>query len=218
MFYFSVIAIFPEVLEPYFKSSLLGRAQKKKLIKIQAINPRIFAKDKHKTVDDKPYAGGPGMVMKTEPILKAIRTITTNKTFKTSRAKIIILSPRGKQFTQKMARDWAKKYRQLVLISGRYEGIDERVKKITKAEEISVGPYILTGGEIPAMLIVDAVARHIKGVLGKEESLEELRKSGGYSVYTRPEVLVYKNKKYKVPSVLLSGNHKKIEEWRRKKR
>ncbi|MEK9209341.1 MAG: tRNA (guanosine(37)-N1)-methyltransferase TrmD [Patescibacteria group bacterium] len=233
MFYFSVITIFPEILEPYFKSSIIGRAQKKKTVKIKLINPRNFTFDKHKTIDGKPYGGGPGMVMKAEPILKAIGSALSNPKIKNLKFKTIILSPRGKQFTQKMARDWAKKYNHLILIAGHYEGIDERVKKIAKAEEISIGPYILTGGEIPAMLIVDAVSRHIKGVLGKEESLEEKRgsfpvyphtKTFGVRVYTRPEVLEWptkrgkQGKKYRTPKVLISGNHKKIEEWRRKER
>lgn len=146
------------------------------------------------------------MVMMTEPILKAVPKI---------KSKIILLSPKGKQFNQKMARDWAKKYKDIVLISGHYEGIDERVAKILKAEKISVGPYVLTGGELAAAIIVDAVSRHIPGVLGKEESLEEKR-GIGIPVYTRPEVFKYKNKTYCVPKVLLSGHHKKIEEWRKK--
>lgn len=155
------------------------------------------------------------MVMKAEPILKAVET-ALRKT--KNPKKIILLSPRGKQFTQKMAGDWAKKYAHLILIAGHYEGIDERVRKIIKVQEVSVGPYILTGGELPAMAIVDAVSRHISGVLGKEESLEEKRDSFGAGIYTRPEVFKYQNKEHKVPKVLLSGNHKKIEEWRRKKR
>jgi tRNA (guanine37-N1)-methyltransferase len=206
---FHFITIFPEALRSYFDTSILKRAQKNNLLKIKFYNPRDFAKNKHKKVDDKPFGGGPGMVMKIEPIIKTIRTIRTPRT------KIIMLSPAGKQFTQKMAQDWAKKYKNIILISGRYEGIDERVKKILKAQEISVGPYILTGGELAGGIIIDAVSRHIPGVLGKKESLEEER-GIGIPVYTRPEVFEYRGKKYRAPKVLLSGNHKKIEEWRKK--
>ncbi|OGZ28950.1 MAG: tRNA (guanosine(37)-N1)-methyltransferase TrmD [Candidatus Niyogibacteria bacterium RIFCSPLOWO2_01_FULL_45_48] len=208
---FSIITIFPESFDSYLNSSILKRAQKRGLIKISFLNPRDFVKDKHKTVDDKPFGGGPGMVMKAEPILKAVQT-TRHRI--SSNSKVILLSARGRQFTQKMARDWAKKYKNIILISGHYEGIDERVKKILKAEEISVGDYILTGGELPAMVIVDAISRHIAGVLGKAESLEE--KQGSHQTYTRPEIIKYRGKKYAVPKVLISGNHKNIEEWRKK--
>ncbi|MBU2109515.1 tRNA (guanosine(37)-N1)-methyltransferase TrmD [Patescibacteria group bacterium] len=211
---FHLITIFPESLKSYFDSSILKRAQKKKLIKINIINIRDFTKDKHKITDDRPYGGGAGMVMKIKPILNVIKTIRTSRT---NRTKFIILSPAGKQFDQKMARDWAKKYKNIILISGHYEGIDERVKKILKAQEISVGPYVLTGGELPAGIIIDSVSRHIPGVLGKKESLEENR-GIGIPVYTRPEVFEYRGKKYRVPKILLSGHHKKIEEWRKKHR
>ena len=208
---FSIITIFPEAFESYLNSSILKRAQKRGLIKISFLNPRDFVKDKHKTVDDKPFGGGPGMVMKAEPILKAVQT---TRHLVSSNSKVILLSARGRQFTQKMARDWAKKYKNIILISGHYEGVDERVKKILKAEEISVGDYILTGGELPAMVMVDAVSRHVAGVLGKTESLEE--KHGSYPVYTRPETIKWRGKNHEVPEVLLSGNHDKIREWRRK--
>lgn len=209
---FHLVTIFPEALKGYIESSILKRAQKNKLLKIKFYNPRDFAKDKHRKVDDKPFGGGPGMIMKVEPIIKAIKTIITDKT---SRTKIIMLSPAGKQFDQKMSRDFARKYKNIILISGHYEGIDERAKKILKAQEISVGPYVLTGGELPAGIIIDAVSRHIPGTLGKAESLEENR-GIGIPVYTRPEVFIYKGKKYRVPKVLLSGHHKKIEEWKKK--
>jgi len=204
---FHIITIFPEAIRFYFETSILKRGQKKKLLKIKFSNPRDYAADKHHKVDDKPFGGGPGMVMMTEPILKAVPKI---------KSKIILLSPAGKQFNQKMARDWAKKYKNIILISGHYEGIDERVAKILKAEKISIGPYILTGGELAAAIIVDAVSRHIPGVLGKEESLEEKR-GIGIPVYTRPEVFTWKGKKYRVPKVLLSGHHKKIAAWRESK-
>ncbi len=215
---FHLLTIFPESIKNYFDSSILRRAQKNKKIKIKFYNPRDFATDKHKKVDDKPFGGGPGMVMRIEPIIKAIQFAKSK--IKSQKSKIILLSPAGKQFEQKMARDWAKKYKDIILISGHYEGIDARVKtalRITSCalQEISVGPYVLTGGELPAAIIVDAVSRQIPGVLGKQESLEDER-GIGIPVYTRPEIFKYKGKKYRVPKVLLSGNHDKIDEWRKK--
>ncbi len=213
---FSVITIFPEAFQSYFSSSILKRAQERGLIKIKFFNPRDFVypakgeENKRRTTDGKPFGGGPGMVMKAEPILKAVSAAG-----KKPKTKIILFSAAGKQFTQKTARDWAKKYRHIILIAGRYEGVDEKKKKILKAEEISVGPYVLTGGEIPAMLVIDSVSRHISGVLGKRESLEEERLGIGIPVYTRPEELVWKKKKHKAPKVLLSGNHKKMEKWKK---
>ena len=159
------------------------------------------------------------MVLKAEPILKSVEAALKGgrkQARGSKKIKIIILSPRGKQFTNAMAAMLAKKNDTLVLIAGRYEGIDARVKKILRAEEISVGPYVLTGGELPALTVLDAIARHIPGVLGKHESLEENRLAAG-EVYTRPEVLVYKKKSHKVPKVLLTGHHRKIEEWKGKK-
>jgi tRNA (guanine37-N1)-methyltransferase len=216
---FHFITIFPEALKSYFDTSILKRAQKKKLIKIKFYNPRDFAKDKHKKVDDKPFGGGPGMILKIEPIIKTISSILKLK-IKNLKLKIIVLSPAGKQFNQKMARDFAKRYNNIILISGRYEGIDARLKSALRVtgyvlQEISVGPYILTGGELAAAIITDAVSRHIPGVLGKKESLEEKR-GMGIPAYTRPEVFIWHGKKYRVPKVLLSGHHKKIEEWKKK--
>ncbi len=204
---FHIISLFPEAFKSYFSASIIRRAQDKKIIKIKFHNPRDFAKGRYKTVDDKPYGGGPGMVMKIEPIVKAVNSIK-------AKSKIILLSARGRQFSQKMAKDWAKKYKDIILICGHYEGVDERVKKILRTEEISIGPYILSGGEAGAMVLADAISRHIPGVLGKIESLEE--KKGSYPVFTRPEIFEYKKRKYSVPKILLSGNHKKISEWRRK--
>ena len=219
---FHIITIFPKSLKEYFNSSILGRALKNKKIEINLHNLRDYTQDKHKKTDDKPYGGGPGMILKLEPIVKAISKIKSkisnllaDKTG-LENSKIILFSPSGKQFTQKMAKNWTKKYNNLILICGRYEGVDARVKKILRAEEISVGPYILTGGELPAAVIVDAVARHIPSVLGKEESLEEEREISGFPVYTKPEVFEYQGKKYSVPKILLSGHHKKIKNWRKK--
>lgn len=221
MITFDIITIFPKIFNSYFDESIIKRAQKFGKIKINIVDLRKFSTDKHKKVDDKPYGGGPGMVLKIEPLAKAISSLKL--TIKNKKLKIIMFSASGKQFNSKIAADWAKKYNRVVMISGHYEGVDDRIKKIFKVEEISIGPYVLTGGELPAMVIVDAVSRYIPRVLGKNESLEENRFGIGIPVYTRPEVFKWppprrgkKNKKYSVPEILLSGNHKKIEEWRMK--
>ena len=222
---FHVITLFPEVCKAYTDASILGRAQKTdkgkgskvrgKKISVEYYDPRDFTKDKNRKVDAKPYGGGPGMVMAAEPVLKAWDKAVGRKTkvLKEKKVKTLIMSPRGKQFDQKMAKDLAKKYDHVVLISGRYEGIDYRVNKILKAEEVSMGDYILTGGELPALTIIDSVSRQVPGVLGTFESLEDERDTNG-ETYTRPEVIEYKKKKYKVPEVLLQGDHKKIDAWR----
>lgn len=199
------------MIRAYTDASILGRAQEKKKIKVDTYNPRDFSKDKHHKVDDRPYGGGPGMVLHAEPVLRAYQKAVGRK--QKAKIKTLIMSPRGKTFDTAMAQRLAKKYDHIVLISGRYEGIDARVKKVLKAEEVSVGDYVLTGGELPALTIADAVSRHIPGVLGKGESLEDTRVASG-EMYTRPEVLEWKGKKYRVPKVLLGGNHKDIEGWR----
>ncbi len=217
---FSIITLFPEAVAAFTDASMLKRAQKNKLISVSAINPRDFTTDKHHTADDRPYGGGPGMVMKAEPILKAVDAALKKSKKSTShkpQARVFIMSPRGKQFTARDAASFAKKYDTVILIAGHYEGIDARVKKALRATDISVGPFVVTGGEIPALLVVDAIARHIPGVLGKTESLEEKREAPE-ETFTRPETFVWKKKSYAVPKVLLSGNHKKIEDWRKKKR
>jgi len=206
---FHILTLFPESLESYLSSSLIKRAQAKKFFSVSLVDQRVYTKDKHHKADDKPYGGGPGMVLKVEPIVRAVEHAIGKKQ---GSKKIIILSPRGKQFTQTKARSLAR-YDDIVLIAGHYEGIDARVKKILKAEELSIGPYTLTGGELPALIIMEAVARYIPGVLGKGESLEERRITNG-EVYTRPEVLLHKGKNYRVPKVLLSGDPKKIDEYR----
>ncbi len=216
---FHAITIFPDIFDSYMNESIIGRAIEKKLISIKFYNPRDFIKapkNNYRPVDDRPYGGGPGMVMRAEPILKAIEKAVKNiSKFKKSKTKIINFSPSGKKFTTEYAKTSAKKYTDVILICGRYEGIDARVSKIFKAEDISIGDYVLTGGELPAMVLIDSMSRQIKGVLGKFESLEEERVSSS-EVYTRPEILKYKNKNYKVPKILLSGNHKLIEEWKKK--
>lgn len=212
---FDIITIFPKAFS-YLNESILKRAQRKGLIKIRVYNLRDFSSDRHHKVDDKPYGGGPGMVIKIEPLIKAIQKLKTESL-------VVLFTPAGKQFNNKLAANLAKKYQHLLLICGHYEGVDERIKKIIsdrglKIEEISVGPYVLTGGELPAMILIDAVSRHLPGVLGKEGSLEEKRLGIGVPVYTRPEVFVYKRKKYSVPKILLSGNHAEIARWRTKHR
>lgn len=215
---FDIITIFPEIFSSYFSESIIKRAQENKLIKIGIHDLRKFSTDKHKKVDDKAYGGGPGMVLKIEPIFKAVQFLKrkTNPPAggEKRKARIVLFSTRGKKFDNKVAKRLAK-YDQLILICGRYEGVDERVAKYIADEEISIGDYILTGGELPAMIVVDSVSRHIPGVLGKQESLEEIK--GSYPVYTRPEIFVTNGKKWRVPEVLMSGDHKKIEKWRRGK-
>ncbi len=223
---FDIITIFPKIFGSYFNESIVARAIKKNKIQIKIWNLRDFSKDKHHKVDDRPFGGGAGMVLEVEPILRAV-----NKIKPKAKAKVIVLSAKGKQFTQKMAYDWSKKFNNLILISGRYEGIDERVKIALKAEEVSMGPYVLTDGEVPAMAIISAVTRLIPNVINwdslQDESYfrkvikeEKDDKVGNleYPHYTRPEIIMWKNKKYSVPKVLLSGNHKKIEEWRKTQR
>jgi tRNA (guanine37-N1)-methyltransferase len=211
---FDILTLFPEAFS-YLNQSILKKAQEKGIIEIKIWNLRDFATDKHKTTDDYPYGGGPGMVLKIEPIYYALEKV--KESYKTKRRKIILTDLRGKIFTQKIAKELSKE-KQIIIICGHYEGIDERVKKLVDMS-ISIGKYVLTGGELPAMVIVDAVARHIKGVLKNPLSLEEARfnKLLSVPVYTRPEIFVTKEgKKLKVPKILLSGDHKKIEEWRKK--
>lgn len=203
---FDLITIFPRIFDSYFNESILKRAQKKKLIKIAVHNLRDFTDDKHKKVDDSPYGGGPGMVIKIEPVYKAVE-FAKRKAKSAKRKRVILFSTRGKKFDSKIAQRLSK-YDQLILICGRYEGVDERVAEHIADEEISMGDYVLAGGELPAMILVEAVSRQIPGVLGKYESLEEVK--GSYPVYTKPEAF----KGWKAPKVLLSGDHKKIAAWR----
>ena len=212
---FDIITIFPNIFDSYLNESILKRAQKKKLISVRVHDLRKYSKSKHKRVDDRPFGGGPGMVLQIEPIARIFNKFGSKK-----QNKVIIFSASGKRFDDKSALRLAKSKTGLVMLCGHYEGIDERAKTVIKdlgfkIEEISIGPYVLTGGELPAMVLLDAVSRKIPGVLGKNESLEEQRYGVGVPAYTRPAEFTYKNKKYKVPGVLLSGNHKKIEEWRK---
>jgi len=219
---FHVITLFPDICQAYTDASVLGRAQKTdkgkgakvrgKKIAVSYYNPRDFANNKHNKVDDKPYGGGPGMVMSAEPILRAWQKAVGRKRDQ-AKVKTLIMSPRGTEFTQDSAKKYAKKYDHLVLISGRYEGIDGRVKQALNAEEVSVGDYILTGGELPALTIIDSVSRQVPGVIGTHDSLEDDRVTSG-ECYTRPEVVEFKQKKLHVPEVFLQGNHKEIEKRR----
>ncbi|MBI1998874.1 MAG: tRNA (guanosine(37)-N1)-methyltransferase TrmD [Parcubacteria group bacterium] len=215
MLRFHIITLFPESFS-YLGESIIGRAIENKKIVVSFSNPRDFTRDKHRITDDKAYGGGPGMVMKAEPVLKAIDKAIGKK----KNALVIMFTPSGEQFKNEMARDIAENKKDVVLVCGHYEGVDERVVEALRergieVRKVSVGPYVLSGGELPAMVVVDAVARQIPGVLGKSESLEESR-AASPEVYTRPESFTYKKKTYRVPEVLRSGDHKKIEEWRRK--
>src|SRR5574343_276910 len=196
---FHVVTIFPEMFESYLGESILARAIKEKKIKVNFVNPRAFVKGKYKKVwpdgnvslqiDDRPYGGGPGMVMRAEPIILAVENIVKKiKKKKNSKIKIINFVPSAKKFDTNYAKQSVKKYTDIILICGRYEGIDARVKKILKAEEVSIGNYVLTGGELPAMVVIDCVARQIPGVLGNVDSREEERVSSS-EFYTRPEIL-----------------------------
>jgi len=206
----TVVTLFPEFVKQYASFGIIARAIKNKLVKISAVNLRDFAADSRSTVDDRPYGGGLGMVLRPDVVIKAITKLRKKKSH------IILLTPQGKKFNQAIARKLAK-YEDLVFISGRYEGFDERVRKFVD-EEISIGDYILMGGELPALVISEAVLRLVPGVLGKDDSAanesfaEQLLE---YPQYTKPEVLVVKGKKLRVPKVLLSGHHGNVEVWRK---
>ena len=214
------------MFDSYLNESILGRAIKQKKIFVSFLNPRKFVTGKYKKVwpdgnvslqvDDRPYAGGPGMVMRAEPIIKAVESIT-KKILKKKNSKILTINfiPSSEKFTTTSAKNISKKYTDIILICGRYEGIDARVDKILKTKKFSIGDYVLTGGEIPAMVLIDSISRQVNGVLGNFNSREEERVSTS-EIYTRPEILIHNNKKYKVPSVLLSGHQKNIEEWKAK--
>jgi tRNA (guanine37-N1)-methyltransferase len=224
---FHVVTLFPEVIDAYAGASILARAQKANLLEVKAYQLRDYVTNPVKTkaskgsdwffkrVDDKPYGGGPGMVLQAEPFINAVEAI--QKKSKAKKVKVLITAAGGKPLTNAYAKNLTKKYTDVIILCGRYEGIDARVKKILKAEEVSVGPYILTGGELPALTIIDTAARQIPGVLGKFESLEESRVAS-HEIYTRPETFTHKGKKYSVPKVLLSGNHAHMDLWKNKKR
>ncbi len=224
---FHIITIFPEMFASYFNESILGRAQKEGRIKINIYNLRDYAdqKDKRRTVDDTPYGGGPGMVMMIKPIFKCVEEIRTKCQMSDAKCQILILltSAKGALYNQEKAEKIKDNYTDVIIICGRYEGVDERVAEFIADEEVSIGEYILTGGELPAMVIVDSVTRLIDGVLGNEESLKSesynteknkclasINKKYDYPVYTKPAEF----NGWKVPEVLLGGNHQEIKKWR----
>jgi len=260
---FHIVTLFPEMFDSYLGESILARAVKEKKIKVSFVNPRKFVTGKYKKVwpdgnisqqiDERPYGGGPGMMMMAEPVIAAVESIVKKLEAKNKKnplpssplsrkgvakssldkggrgdlkIKIINFSPSGKKFTTEYAKKLVRQtsggsrsggYTDVILICGRYEGIDSRVDKILKTEQISIGDYVLTGGELPAMIMIDCISRQIPGVLGNFDSREEERISSS-EIYTRPEILIHNGKKYRVPKVLLSGNHKEIENWKQKKK
>ena len=208
---FTFISLFPEIIRSSLNESITKRAIEKSLISFETINPRDYLKTKER-IDDKVYGGGPGMLLKSEPLMKAIDDATSK--FDRSESKIIYLSPKGKPFTQETAETLALE-KNIIFICGRYEGIDQRIIDHYVDDEISIGDYVLSGGELPALVVFDAITRNIQGVLGDDSSLEQESFSGGlleYPQYTRPE----KMKLGDVPKELLSGNHAVIEQWRKK--
>lgn len=226
---FDIITIFPEIFDSYFNASIIKRAQIKKIIEINIHNLRNWATDRHQSVDDSPYGGGKGMIFMVEPIFKAIKALKKNNK-NNKKCRVILFSAKGKRLTQSRVKNLSR-YEQLILICPRYEGVDERVAKYIADEEVSIGEYVLTGGELPAMVLVDAISRLVPGVIKKESLLEEsfsfVSKSsisgreslGEYPQYTRPEIFYpEKDKKvsWRVPKVLVSGNHKKIQDWKLK--
>ena len=211
--HFHIVTLFPKAFGSYLGESILRRAIEDKKIKVSFYNPRDFTKDKFKRIDRPPYAGGPGMVIQAEPVIAAVAKAISGK----KKTKIIFLSPSGKQFDNQYANKISKIYKDVVMVCGRYEGIDARVKKVFKMDTISVGPFVLTGGELPAMIIMDAMSRQVPGVLGNFDSIEE-RRVASSDVYTRPAVFKYKGKSYRVPKILLSGHRAKIEEWKKSKK
>jgi len=221
---FDIITIFPEIFGSYFKESIIKRAIKKSLISVNIHNLRDFSKESHRAVDDKPYGGGRGMVLKIESVYRAVKFLKKQKAkSKNKKTKVILFSPRGKKFNQKTAHQFSK-LDQLILICGRYEGVDERVAKYIADSNISIGDFVLMGGELPALMLIETVSRLIPGVIGKSEEMikERITKEKGfieYPQYTRPDVFFpEKNVCWRVPKILLSGHHKKIKEWQKKHR
>jgi len=213
---FHLLTIFPGIFDSYLNESILRRASDKKIVKFKIHNLRDWTNDKHKSVDDAPYGGGAGMLMKIEPLYKALAAIKKlDKKIKPSKRKIILLSAAGKNWNQALAKKYSK-LEEIIFVCGRYEGVDARLKNFID-DEISVGDYVLTGGELPALTIIDSITRLLPGVLGNKESIiEESHSEEGvteYPQYTRPEVFKVGAKKYSVPKILLKGDHKKIKEW-----
>jgi tRNA (guanine37-N1)-methyltransferase len=217
---FRFLTIFPDIFSSYLNESILKRANDKKITNFKIYNLRDWTKDRHRTVDDAPYGGGAGMLMKIEPLYAALQALKKlNRKAKPTKRKIILLSASGRKWSQKLAEKYSK-LEEIILICGRYEGVDARLKKFID-EEISIGDYVLTGGELPALTITDSIVRLLPGVLGNKDSLAEESHTaeglGEYPQYTRPAIFKAGGKNYSVPPILLSGDHKKITEWRNKK-
>lgn len=224
---FDILTIFPDFFDCFLSESLIKRAKEKGLIKISIHDLRDWAQEPHKVVDNRPFGGGFGMVMKVEPIYRAVKELKKLAPHRPSKAragagsKVIFFTPRARKFNQKKAFEFSK-LDQLILLSGRYEGIDERVAKYIADEKVSMGDYVLLGGGLPAMCVIEAVSRLVPGVIGIDKPgilKERVTKQGGfveYAQYTRPEIFEINGKKRRVPKVLLSGDHKKIKEWRKK--
>jgi len=209
---FEIITTFPQIVESVAGESILGRAKQRGLIDVEAVNLRDFTEDKHHTTDDEPYGGGPGMVMKCEPLFKAVETLTARRA--AGKPRILLMTPQGRRFDQKMAEELAHESH-IIMICGRYEGVDERIRQYLVTDEVSIGDYVLTGGELAALVILDSITRLLPGVLGDDTSSESESFSSGlleYPQYTRPADF----RGNRVPDVLLSGNHAQIENWRRK--
>jgi len=211
-FFFHIVSIFPQIFDPYLQFGVVGRAVRRGLIKVKIHNLRSFSDNKKRgRIDDRPYGGGPGMVFEALPVVRAVEKI---KGKSKKKIRVLIMAAAGKPFTTALADRLARNSDELILVAGRYEGIDARARRmIPGAIEVSVGPYVLTGGELPALTILDAVARRLPGILGDELSVEEKR-IAGKEVYTRPEVITHRGRKFRVPKVLLSGNHAKIDAYR----
>ncbi len=220
-----IITIFPKMFAPVLNESIIKRAQAKGLVKINIHNLRDYSRDKHRKIDDRPFGGGPGMVFRPEPIFRAVKAISSKLpegkpsasygASKVRSSKVVLLTPQGKKLDQKLAKKLSR-CKHLILICGHYEGVDERVRQKLVTDEVSIGDYVLTCGELPAMVLVDVVVRLVPGVLGKDESIHFESFSQGlleYPQYTRPAV--YRG--MQVPEILLSGNHKVIEKWRKNK-
>ena len=204
-----ILTIFPDMVAPPLRQSIVGKAIERKLIDVRVINIRHFASDKHHTTDDRPFGGGSGMVMKPEPLAAAIQSVRESD----PAVKVILLSPQGRIFRQEAALELSR-LEHICLVCGRYEGVDERIRTHYVDDEISIGDYVLTGGELPALIVLDSVVRLVPGVLGSDESITDDSFVGGlleYPHYTRPEVF----EAYRVPEILLSGNHGAIHRWRR---
>jgi tRNA (guanine37-N1)-methyltransferase len=211
---FSVITIFPELITGYTDESILGQAQENNLISVAVYNPRDFTQDSHNSIDAPPYGGGPGMVMQAKPLLRAVKKAQDDSKKKREESEVFIMSAGGDQFDSEAAENIEADVDHAIIICGRYEGVDQRVIEALDPTPVSVGPYILTGGELPALTIIDTISRFVPGVLGDEDSLEQNRETAGAPTYTRPKSIVWGGQEYTVPDILLSGHHQKIREWR----